>query len=166
VSAADLIPTGTYRAKLIGYEMGFSGTGSEQIGVLFRLPDEPHQGRELVWYGSFTEAAFPITHRALVAMGWRGTNVRTLKDDLSVDGGALVYLVVEVEEFGGKERNRIIFVNRMGGIPMRGKMSAPQRQAFAASVQLMIDAGVHTRKVAPTGGSPGATGADDDDIPF
>lgn len=152
------MPDGTYRAAFGGYKLGFSSAGNEQIGILFELLDEPHKGRELVWYGSFSEAAFPITWRSLRALGWQGTAIATFAEDVKI--GHVASLVVESEEFDGKRRNRIIFINRAGGIPMRDQMNPAQRQAFAKKVQAMIDGKIHERK------APGAPPLDDDAIPF
>jgi len=152
------VPDGAYRAAFGGYKLGFSSAGNEQIGILFELLDDPQKGRELIWYGSFSEAAFPITWRALRALGWQGKAIATFAEDVKV--GHVVSIVVESESFDGKTRNRIVFINRAGGIPMRDQMNPAQRQTFAKKVQAMIDGKIHERK------APGAPPEDDDAIPF
>jgi hypothetical protein len=154
---------GRLRAKLVDWQMGLASTGNEQIGVLFELLDPPFQGRSITWYGSWTVDAFPITVRALKEMGWTGVQIATLKHELRK--GTEVVLVCEVEEFNGKPRSKVKFVNRAGEIRMASTMTNDQKRAFAVELQQMLDQGMAERR--PQGAAlddePAAGG---DDIPF
>jgi hypothetical protein len=170
MSAPDNMPQGRLRAALVlPYVLGQASTGTDQIGMQFRLLDEPWKGWTLPWYGTFSEAAFPMTYEALRACGWRGEFIKSLKSDL-VDG-AEVSLVVEPEEYDGKWRSRIKFVNPPTSIRMHRTFTPEQRTALAVGIQDMIDQGLHEREkrkaAAGSTSTPGRGGSnDDDDIPF
>lgn len=156
-------PTGTVNAELVEYDLGTADSGTDQIAVLFRLTEEPWVGREFTYYGPFTKASFPFTCEALKAMGWRGEDFMSLRDDLK--RGNKVRLVLEVETWEGVERPRIKFVNA-AGLRIKNPMTASRRKALGSTLQEWLNAGLGERNV--DGSAPGAAGGgkDDDDIPF
>jgi hypothetical protein len=147
-------------AKFVAYDIGMASTGREQIGLLFVAED----GRELVYYGTFTPDSFPITVRVLRELGWQGTKIRNLRAELKY--GCDVQLVCEEEQWQGKAKLRIKFVNRRGVIRMDSAMTPEQRGGFATEVQQMLDAGLGDAAPGTRGGEAHAAPADDDDIPF
>lgn len=166
MSAPSNLPSGRLRGSLVlPYQLGQAKTGTDQIGMQFRLLDEPWKGWTLPWYGTFSEAAFPMTYEALVACGWRGEFITTLGRDL-VDG-AEVSLVVEPEEYEGKWRARIKFVNPPQSIRMHRTFTPEQRKVLAVDIQGMIDHGMHKRRDRTASHAPGDDDdRSDDDIPF
>lgn len=152
------LPDGRHPAKFLGYDLGVAKTGREQIAALFEFTEAPFAGQQLTWYGSFTPEAFPITVRALKALGWRGERIDTLRNDAKV--GTMVDLVCQVETFEGKQRSKIQFINRRG-LKLERPLDPGERRALAERVQDMLDRKVHESATAPTG-----AGGEDDDIPF
>lgn len=89
--------------RAIEWSYGKSSKGNEQIVVIFGTPE----GRK-AWYGSFTEAAVDFTLEALEACGWDGRSLVKLDGMGSLD----VDLCIEAEEYDGKVRDKIRFVNK------------------------------------------------------
>lgn len=166
MSAPANIPNGRLRAALVlPYVLGQAKTGTEQIGIQFRLLDDPWKGWTLPWYGTFSEAAFPMTYEALKACGWRGEEITTLKADLR--NGTEVLLIVEPEEYEGRWRARIKFVNPPQAIRMHRVFTPEQRQALAVDIQSMISKGLHERRERNDLQAPDDDDRfDGDDIPF
>jgi len=157
--AAD--ESGYWPIEYVKHKWGFTSTGAEQIGVLFNVTDGPLKGRAFVWYGSWSEAALPMTYDALVALGWEGKSLPTLKTDLK--RGARAIGNFGYEEYGGKTRLRLNFVNRARDIVFSAPMVEKDFHALGARVHKLIDRGAQVRK-----GEDAAHAADDgdDDIPF
>jgi hypothetical protein len=154
-------------AKYVTYEIGLASTGKEQIGILFEVTDGPRAGQQLTWYGSFSRDAFPITVRALRELGWSGEKIDTLRRELRP--GMPVQLVCELEQYQGKDRLKVKFINRRGQVRMDQLLTPEQRRSFAVEVQGMLDAGLGERQP----GSPSSAGepeyagdVPEDDIPF
>lgn len=143
---------GTLRATFEKYELGLAGTGNEQIGFLFRIAEEPFLGKATTSYGSFSDAALPITLRVLRALGWEGNQIASIGRDLKK--GTEVDLVFELEEYNGEKRSKVKFVNAAGQIRLASVLNDDQRKAFGREVQAKIDLLVRKAK------------DDDDDIPF
>jgi hypothetical protein len=155
---SNLIPDGPVRAIFRAYDVGMTRNGNEQMVMLFEVVDEPNKGRELMWFGTFTEASYAITHRTLVAMGWKGTDLATFPQD--VKAGKLFNIIVGHETFEGTERNRIKAVRPPGMLELRDQLRPEQRKALAERVKGMIARGVHVDSQS------GAKGGPEDDIPF
>lgn len=122
-------PDGVYAARAITGALGTSGTGKEQIGVEFEIQDE--QGGHITWYGFFTDKTMDRTIETLRLCGWKGSDLNSL-DGL---GDNEVSIVLETEEYEGKSRQRVQWVNRAGGLAMANPLSADQAKAFAAKMK-------------------------------
>lgn len=153
---------GTQPAEFLEYDFGVASTGTDQIALLFRLTDGPWKGREVTWFGTFTEAAIEYTLEALANVGWDGKDVRTMKDALK--RGTRVNLVFATEEYNGETRSRPRFINKAGiRFGAAGPMSKEQRNGFLRELQERLGAsavatGAAGRAFIPKG--------KDDDIPF
>jgi hypothetical protein len=162
------LPSGRLPAKLITYDIGRASTGTEQIGVLFELTEEPWKGQQITWYGTFTDESLPITMRGLKELGWQGQQVTTLRQDLKP--GTPVQLVIEIESYQNKRRPKVKFINRRGLVRMDRALTKDERADFATVLQSKIDAGVHLKPTGKSGQQTDDAGAmgsdDDDDIPF
>lgn len=151
---------GEWPIAYVKHKWGITGQGSEQIGVLVEVLDGPMKGRRHVWYGSWSEAALPMTVDGLMALGWFGQSLTTLKADLKE--GAQASGVFDYEEYEGKQRLRLNFINRPKQIRFAQEMTPQGFEALGKRVHKMIDQGKHVRKGQRAGGVP----AEDDDIPF
>lgn len=166
---------GTHRARAKEWQLGMSSTGKEQIGVMFELTGGEHAGKHLTWFGFFSEGAVDRTIESLRHCGWDSDSLAEL-DSLSANE---VELVVEDEEYEGKWRSKVKWVNRVARLQMKEQMSPAQVQAFAARLRGKTVASKQKYGAQPTsnGGGQrqpaqqasfgGAAGAvDNDDIPF
>ncbi|MDP3208982.1 MAG: hypothetical protein Q8M65_07520, partial [Rhodoglobus sp.] len=90
----EILPEGTYRAKGIEAQLGFTNGGKEQVAISFQLLTPGFENERAAYYGTFSEKALEITIKALRACGWKGVDL----SDLSGIDANEVNLVVEHEE--------------------------------------------------------------------
>ncbi len=159
------IEDGKYPAKAISWEFGQTAKGENQIGILFALSEAPDT--RLTYYGNFGDKSLPHTMKALRACGWKGSDLA----DLFGGQGGLdtneVLLVVENEEWQGKVRAKIKWVNPLGGVSMANPLDQAGIKAFAASMKAKIvalDPASAKVKAAPKSVPTKPTSGDD--IPF
>jgi hypothetical protein len=129
----NLIPEGTWLARGVMAELGFTSNEHEQVGVLVSFaPDQDVDvdGRQLTWYGQFTEKSEPHTLKALRTFGWAGADLADLS---GIDANEVEAVVVHEEDLQGEPRARIRFINPLGqgGVAMKSKMTEEQAKAFA-----------------------------------
>jgi hypothetical protein len=160
VSEQDL--SGDWKIRYIKHKFGVTKSGSEQIGVLVQIAEGPGTGRQVPWYGSWSEAALPMTVEALQALGWEGKSLGTLSEDLKPGAEAMGNFGYE-DDLEGVSRLRLKFINKMRDIRFAAELDGPKRVEFAKRIHTLIDRGAHLRK-----DKSGAASArpDDDDIPF
>lgn len=180
-----MIEPGKYRGRATGstpphVTFGIAGTGTEQIAVNFAIlePDtdddgiqkeDEHgapiyreSGEELTWVSSFTPKTERRTLEGLQYAGWSGVDIA----DLSGLGSTDVELVVDHEEYEGRTRAKIQWVNKAGGMAFKFKTDMPAanftdlRQRMKGVALGMKDGGPRQpaqqeRRPTPTGGSVG-----------
>jgi hypothetical protein len=176
------IPEGTYRARGVpgSIQLGTTDNGNPQVAASFELLDETHAGKSVPWYGYFTDKTQKRTLEALRIAGWSNDDL----DNIEGFGDTEVDIVVEHNEWEGKVRARVAWVNRpgSGGLALKTPMNDGQRKAFAAKMKGLAvlsrrEAEREKPKAAPTtrtapkrvaagGGAEGFPPAADDDIPF
>lgn len=123
---------GTYRGKALGAVLGETSKGNEQVAIEFGFFDV--ENARLTYFGTFGEKALEHTLKALRAAGWKGDDL----SDLSSIGGPdapEVDLVVENEEYEGKVRPRIRWVNPRGGPSVKAQLTPDKAKAFAARMR-------------------------------
>lgn len=134
---------GKYRARCIDNpaeaRWGRSRNGNEQIALTFALVDEEgHTTSETIdWVGTFDEhknkngnSAADFTIQALRNCGWRTDTL----EDLSGINDEEVELDVQWDEYEGKRRLRVCWVNRPGGrrITFKQPLDPAGRKALSA----------------------------------
>lgn len=145
------IQDGTYRARAVGAALGETKGGKEQVAVEFELlTDDLTPGQRITWFGYFTEKTTARTIESLRICGWTGSDLT----DLEGIGANEVELVVENEEWEGKTRAKVQWVNKAGGgLSLAAPLSADKAKAFAARMKgavLAFDqAAGQPRKPAP-----------------
>lgn len=128
------IENGTYEAKpMPGAALGMTGNGKECVGVEFEFVGQDGQTHYLPWYGYFTEKTTERTIESLRFCGWTGTDLGNLSEIGQAD--VKVNIVVENEEYEGKTRAKIQWVNRAGGLALANPLDDNQRKAFAAKMK-------------------------------
>lgn len=146
---------GTYRAKALEGDMGRASTGTEQVAVLIEL----ETGDRLTWYGYFSDAAAERTIESLLAMGV--TDLETLAGL----GSQHFEVVVDDEEYQGKTRTKVKFINRLGGgVAMKSRMNEAERKSFAHRYRGKFLS--MQRAAGTTPADAPSPPAGDDDIPF
>lgn len=125
------IADGKYKARATNWELGKTKKGAEQIAITFTLTD----GRAITYYGYFSDAAYEYTVKNLRACGWRGSDLSAL-DTLSQNE---VELVCRAEEYDGKTRQRVQFINGPDGMGLKEKLSDAETRSFAARMKSKIE---------------------------
>lgn len=170
-----IIMEGTVRARAIDGELGFTKAGKPQVAITFEILEGEDSGRNITWYGYFTEATKERTIESLRYCGWKGDD---LSDLSSINGEAEVSLVIEHDEYEGKTRAKVQWVNSGGGARLAKPMNQDDAKAFAAKMKgivAAVDAKTKAgggRATSSSSGGGGSSGGDepppisDDDIPF
>lgn len=154
---SELHAEGRFRARALEGAWGHSQNGTEQVAVMFHVLDTDAR---LTWYGFLTEKTSERTMNSLLACGV--TDLETL-EGLNSDE---VEVVVEHEEYNGKTRAKIQWVNRLGsgGVAMKNKAEGSALKSMLAKhkgnfLKLKKEQGVEQK--APSGPAPS-----DDNLPF
>lgn len=120
------------RAVHGAYEFGFAGeNNTDQIAVLIEFLDGPNKGKRTMWFGSFTAKAEERTLEALSYLGWDCKSIM----DMSTLGTVDAIGVVKEEEYNGKSRTRLAFINRSVGPAFKKPMSDVDLRAFEARMK-------------------------------
>lgn len=160
-----MLEAGDYRARAVKAQLGKAKSGNPQIGVEFELLD--FTGQRIGWYGSFSDAAFDITMRGLTAAGFHGADV----SDVSwVEGAPEVVLVVAHEEWEGKTRAKVKFINSPGGVNMKDALVGNEAKSFADRMKGRVlayqsSAGAPKPAARPAAPRPAARPAGFSDVP-
>lgn len=129
---------GTYRARAVEAELGYASTGTEQVAVSFELLEGDAAGQRITWYGYFSDKGAARTIESLKHCGWDGN-----LEDLSTVGCQECQIVLDWEEFNGRESLRVKWVNGLGqGLAVKNRMDPAQRAAFAQRMKSTV-AGVY-----------------------
>lgn len=124
---------GHQKARAAEWAIGVASTGNKQVAIDFELSD----GKEhITWYGSLSEAAFDRTIESLRYCGWEGDDLSNLagldKNEVSLDIGW--------DDYGGQNRLKVNWVNRVGGVAMKDQLAGDELRAFAAQMKSRIAA--------------------------
>lgn len=154
---------GNFKARAKEWDFGVSSNGNEQIAILFVITQGEHAGKTRTWYGSFSDAAIDRTLDSMRHCGWDGDSLATV-DDLSNNE---VEIVIEEEEYQGKVREKVKWVNKPASLKLQNQLTGTARDAFASKLRGKVVA--HKKKYgpqpAPTSGAaqhPHEPGANDD----
>lgn len=169
-----MISAGRHKARAVEAVLGRTGEGRPQVAVGFQIIDGEYAGELITWYGYFTEKTQETTLKALRTCGWSTDSLANLAGVTDNE----VSVVVEHEKNDqGETIAKVRWVNSIGGIAMKNRMSAAEANAFAAQMMGVVLAQkqggpglAKTRVPAPApppAHANGSTGTDDaDEIPF
>jgi hypothetical protein len=173
-------PKGTFQAVVEDHGIGESkNTGTPQVIVKFATSTEG--GQDEIWgYFALTDKAAQYTVEKVRAMGFTGNDIEQLNDGQCCVGNPCS-VTVEHEEYNGKVRAKVAFVNPPGD----GEAREIKRSKAAGAKARMFNALLHKTPCSampnvetpapsqrkPTNQNPPIPpeGADDvpaDDIPF
>lgn len=127
-----MIPAGTYLAVAQSTQWGKAKSGTKQVAVEFQIIDGSYAGHSITWFGYFTEKTWKRTCEALRYCGWKGddlTNLGSLNQEVNI--------VIEHEEYDGKLRAKVAWVNRPGAgqVKLSDPMSDAELRQFAAQMR-------------------------------
>ena len=134
MSNNEILPEGTYRAKGIEAQLGFTNGGKEQVAISFQLLTPGFENERAAYYGTFGEKALEITIKALRACGWKGVDL----SDLSGIDANEVNLVVEHEEYNGTITAKVKWVNDGAGGLLKNVMGEAERVSFAQRMRAQV----------------------------
>jgi len=131
-----MLAAGSYGARPIKRQWGFTSKGGEQVAVTFEIVDASDAGHRITWFGYFTEGTWERTVESLRLCGfdpadtsdWEGTN------DVTVE------IVVEHEAWEGKKQAKVRWINDLAGgkgVTLKEQMNDAQRRQFAARLKTM-----------------------------
>lgn len=130
-----LIPPGTYAARAVYHDLGESKNGHFQVAVTFEIVAGDYLGRRITYFATFAPGkATEFAIKALRAAGWTCDDPTVLTGL----GDAECDIVVEHDEYNGRVRDRIRFVNRpgeRGRFTFQNPMSEEKRRAIAARLR-------------------------------
>jgi hypothetical protein len=143
------IRDGVYKGKVLGWALGKASTGKEQLVVTFALVDaDGTHGPSIDWYGYFTDATVDRTIQSLRVLGWKGDD---LSDLSSIEDGE-AQLVIESEEYKGKVKPRVRWINALEGPSLKDQLSPEEAKSFAQRMKSRV------RAADAVNGQPKATG--------
>jgi hypothetical protein len=134
-----MIAKGTYRAMPVGAALGKTGTGKEQIAIMFELADE--SGQRIPWYGYFTDATFDRTIESLRHLGWQGADLGDFAQGLPESVNQEVEIVIDHEaDQEGVERARVRWINSGRGIAVKERLDDQAARSFGARMRSRVAA--------------------------
>lgn len=162
-----MISKGEFGAEVLGGTLTTAqGTGTEQVAVQFRIWEGPDEGSTISEYLALTDAALPYSIEKLRTCGWTGDDI----SDLSMIAGTRVRLKIIHEEYNGRSKARVKFINAWREPK---KLEAEAQRGIADRLRSKIAAldAAAGRAVASSSNGGGPPGEDppppgDDDIPF
>jgi len=149
-----MIGPGTHVAKVKNHVLAKTSTGIEQIAVTFETDDGT-----ITWYGYFTDKAIKRTIESLKILGWNPEEhdhqVASLHDT-GLLVGAEAEIVVENEEYDGRTRAKVRWVNSIGtGEGVREKMDPGEAEAFSTRMRGNFVTATPPKANSAPGKSPG-----------
>lgn len=143
MSDYELIQEGRHRARCFGHELSYSSNkGTPTVALGFRMSEgDVDQGRVITAFRYPTDAALEYCVKDLRTCGWQGDDMGAM-DDAELAANE-VELVVEHEEYDGKLRAKVKWINPLGGgmikseTPMDEKQKRDFGRAMAAKVRAL-----------------------------
>jgi hypothetical protein len=170
---SDLVAIGYYRAvavpvtidgETLWAQLGRSKEKqTPQVSIMFAILDEgPYKGRRIGWMGFFTEASVDRTVESLRLCGFKGDELADLpRQALDQE----VSVTVEHDEWEGKKRAKVAWVNAPGGgMKMANPMDAKDIRIFSAKMKAKFKAKPEVageKANAPAPSAPASPEADD-----
>lgn len=152
-----MIPEGTFAAVARGATLSESeNKKTPQVVVSFEITTAEHAGTTINWFGFLTDKTTERTIESLRYAGWKGSDLSDLSD-LSKTDTPVVELVIEHEEYEGKVRPKVQWVNALG----RAGKALPAAQAKALAETMRGAIAKVDQRLKAKGFSGGSSG-----IPF
>lgn len=123
---------GIYRARPLSPKATVcqASTGTYQVAAEFEILSQGYEGERIWWYGFLTDKAMKNAVKGLRNCGWTGSK---WDEPIELDTNAEVDLDIQNEEWEGKSKLKVAWVNKPGengGAPV--PLEPAQLKAFAA----------------------------------
>ncbi len=148
-----MVNAGKYLAMVSDYGVSESKTGKPRIEIQFKFKDEMGTENTMYWHGYITEKSLPITAKALVNCGLRGSDYDALaagKESGMLNTEKPVEIEIVHETFEEKTRAKIAWVNRPGGAqfmdPKAGALKLKGLNLGAAVAAVRAETGIKEDK--------------------
>jgi hypothetical protein len=125
------LTAGTFNARGVSAGLGFTSNGAPQVAVELKVLDEGFVGETITWFGYFTEGTHERTIESLRTLGWKGDDLDNLDGIADND----VRIVLDEEEYDGKTRLKVKWINKAGGLALKTPMTPEQARAFARQMK-------------------------------
>jgi hypothetical protein len=169
------MPIGRFAAEVTGCVLGTTDTGKDQVAITFKYTGPEGREHFITAYRYFTERALEYTVKDLDVLGWnadkRKWNLGELheKSDDNPDGGFILgnpaNITVEEDEYEGKVREVVRWINAPGGGGVKNKVGAEGQETLSNFTKRIRSLAKGKPVAAPApGGASGESG--DDDCPF
>jgi hypothetical protein len=122
---------GTFKGRAKEWALGMSANGKEQVAVMIELTSGEAAGTHITWFGYFTDGAVDRTLDSLRYFGWSSDSLAEL-DGLDTNE---VDVVLDEEEYDGKVRTKVKWINRPARLALKEQMTTGQMAAFAARLR-------------------------------
>lgn len=185
----NLPAPGRFRGKVTEHDLGRASTGNIQVAIGFAYEDNDGVAQRVVYYGSFTKKSIDSEYGVLYALrnlgfdmaeqGFSDTAFAALaaRTKENPGGGALVGreadITVEHEEFDGKVRAKVAWVNAPGGGLMKERLEgASEVKNAAAQIRSLLGGGggpapsMGSQGARPVAPRPAAAPSGSRDLPF
>lgn len=161
---------GTYVAVARSFDFGVTDNDNNFIKVGFEIIEGEYKGQFISWFGYFTKETAKRTVESLRYCGWSGDKI---SEEMPGMGTQKVRIVVGEDEYDGKKRLRVNWVNKIGAPkPLRNRLDTSGLGALNAGLSDIImttptEDGVkfEGKPAYRVGNEPEDVGADAD-IPF
>jgi hypothetical protein len=135
----SIVP-GRFKGRAISAALGYTSTGTEQVGVLMLVTEGDYAGFQETWYGYFSEKALPVCMRALRAMGFQGEDLTLVEQEGALPSECVLVFQNELDQQGAP-RVKLAFINALGAggqVAIQNRMNPEQAKGFAANLKARI----------------------------
>jgi hypothetical protein len=128
-----MIAEGTYLATAVSAAnfINAGQKGTPGVEVEFQLDEGPNTGELITWTGWLTDAARARTSEALAACGYDGAHDESVR-------GRKAKLVIRHEEYEGRTRARVAFINDVDRMSGAKPMSAVEKAAAKEAIRGLV----------------------------
>jgi hypothetical protein len=153
-----MLSEGKYKAVAVSTGLGEAGTGTAQIGVMFRITQGESAGSVVGWRGFFTDNTTQRTIESLRHAGWTGYDLSVFTETTEVECERLLPSEVEIvvehkppTTPEGRTFAEVRWVNKLGTgvVSMKNKLDMNKAKAFAERMKAACVAVPATSTHAP-----------------
>lgn len=89
--------------RVVNPEFGMDANNRPRVRWEMEVVEGEHKGKRAAYSGKLDPDNIKFTKRDMIAVGWKGTDVRTFVDDVKAKGNQPVPFVAEIAEHNGRQ---------------------------------------------------------------